>query len=135
MQRIAHITLKFPLVPNATAGKKPAGFSQSGFKMSAVLISSVCQLPRRCLMLLLCIIVSSQWRVNGGGPYCVEFTEGIGRMITDTDGLDYHQDCVRYSSVILIDESGPCQVTNDNSDADVTLKMSLETFNQLYRRG
>jgi len=65
-----------------------------------------------------------------------EFTEGIGRMITDTDGLDARIKIVfDDSSVILIDgKSSPCQVTNDNSDADVTLKMSLETFNQLYRR-
>ena len=65
-----------------------------------------------------------------------EFTEGIGRILSQSDGLDarikLHFD---NAGVILIDAiSAPHRVTNEDSDADVTLRMSLETFNQLYRR-
>jgi putative sterol carrier protein len=63
-----------------------------------------------------------------------EFTEGIGRMITDTDGLDARIKIVfDDSSVILIDgKSVPARL--QTIPMRTTLKMSLETFNQLYRR-
>ena len=65
-----------------------------------------------------------------------EFTTGIDRLIGDVDELDVRIKIVfEDSSVIHIDgQSNPKRVTNDDVDADVTLRMSLTTFNQLYRR-
>ncbi len=65
-----------------------------------------------------------------------EFTEGISRILSGSDGLDARIKLLfDNDGVILIDaKSAPHKVTNDDSDADVTLRMSLETFNQLYRR-
>jgi putative sterol carrier protein len=65
-----------------------------------------------------------------------EFTEGIGRVLAASDGLDARIKLLfDKDGVILIDAtSAPHKVTNEDSDADVTLRMSLETFNQLYRR-
>jgi len=65
-----------------------------------------------------------------------EFTTGIDRLIGEVDELDARIKIVfDDSSIIHIDgKSNPARVTNDDVDADVTLKMSLATFNQLYRR-
>lgn len=65
-----------------------------------------------------------------------EFTTGIDRLIGEMDDIDARIKIVfDDSSIIHIDgKSNPARVTNDDVDADVTLKMSLGTFNQLYRR-
>ena len=65
-----------------------------------------------------------------------EFTNGIGRLVGELEQLEARIKIVfDDSSLIHIDGSShPARVTNEDNEADVTLKMSLETFNQLYRR-
>jgi putative sterol carrier protein len=66
----------------------------------------------------------------------VEFTQGIRERIGENSGLDA---VIKFAfdegGVIFIDgKSVPNVVSNDDLPADVTLKMSLDTMNKLYRK-
>lgn len=66
----------------------------------------------------------------------VEFTEGIRERIGENSGLDA---VIKFAfdegGVIFIDgRSVPNIVSNEDLPADVTLKMSLDTMNKLYRK-
>ena len=65
-----------------------------------------------------------------------EFTEGIRQRVGENANLGAS---IKFAfdegGVILIDgKSVPNLVTNEDSQADVTLKMSLTTMNKLYRK-
>jgi len=65
-----------------------------------------------------------------------EFTTGMGERLGLNSGLDATIKFVlNGGGIIFIDaKSSPNKVTNDDSPADVTLKMSLETLNKLRRK-
>ena len=65
-----------------------------------------------------------------------EFTTGMQNLIGQHSWLDATIKIVfEDDSVIFIDgKSVPHTVTNDDLPADVTLRMSIETLNKLYRR-
>jgi putative sterol carrier protein len=65
-----------------------------------------------------------------------EFTQGIRERIGENSGLDT---VIKFAfdegGVIYIDgKSVPNVVSNEDLPADVTLKMSLDTMNKLYRK-
>jgi putative sterol carrier protein len=65
-----------------------------------------------------------------------EFTEGLRERVGANSGLDA---VIKFAfdegGVIFIDgKSDPNVVSNDDLPAEVTLKMSLETLNKLYRK-
>ena len=65
-----------------------------------------------------------------------EFTEGIRERVGENSGLDA---VIKFAfdegGVIYIDgKSTPNIVSNEDKPADVTLKMSLDTMNKLYRK-
>jgi putative sterol carrier protein len=65
-----------------------------------------------------------------------EFTEGFRQRLGENSGLDA---VIKFAfdegGIIFIDgKSVPNVVSNDDDPADVTLKMSLETLNKLYRK-
>jgi len=65
-----------------------------------------------------------------------EFTEGIRQRVGENSNLGAS---IKFAfdegGVIFIDgKSVPPVVTNEDSPADVTLKMSLNTMNKLYRK-
>jgi len=66
----------------------------------------------------------------------VEFTEGIRERVGENSGLDA---VIKFAfdegGVIFIDgKSVPNVVSNEDLPADVTLKMTLDTMNKLYRK-
>jgi len=66
----------------------------------------------------------------------VEFTEGIRERVGENSGLDA---VIKFAfdegGVIFIDgKSVPNVVSNEDLPAEVTLKMSLDTMNKLYRK-
>ncbi len=65
-----------------------------------------------------------------------EFTDGIRQRLGENSGLGT---AIKFvydeGGVIFIDgKSTPNVVSNEDNPADVTLKMSLETMNKLYRK-
>ena len=65
-----------------------------------------------------------------------EFTVGMRELLGKNSGLDAKIKIVfEDDQIILIDgKSLPNTVTNVDQPSDVTLKMSLQTLNKLYRR-
>lgn len=65
-----------------------------------------------------------------------DFTRGMQKLVSRHSQLDTRiKIVVDDDGVIFIDgRSNPNAVTNDDRDADVTLWMSLNTLNRLYRR-
>ena len=65
-----------------------------------------------------------------------EFTVGMRQILGDNSGLDAKIKIVfEDDQIIYIDgKSSPNNVTNEDQPADVTLRMSLQTLNKLYRR-
>jgi putative sterol carrier protein len=65
-----------------------------------------------------------------------EFTTGMRERLGENSGLDATIKFVfKDGGIIFIDgKSIPNNVTNDDSPADVTLKMSVETLNKLRRK-
>lgn len=65
-----------------------------------------------------------------------DFTEGMQKLVSSHAPLDSRIKIVlENDGIIFIDgKSNPNSVTNDDAEADVTLWMSLETLNKLYRR-
>jgi putative sterol carrier protein len=66
----------------------------------------------------------------------IEFTEGIRGRVGENSGLDT---VIKFAfdegGVIFIDgKSVPNVVSNEDLPAEVTLKMSLDTMNKLYRK-
>ena len=65
-----------------------------------------------------------------------EFTEGIRERVGENSGLDA---VIKFAfdegGVIFIDgKSTPNVVSNEDNPSDVTLKLSLNTMNKLYRK-
>ena len=65
-----------------------------------------------------------------------EFTDGIRERIGEISGIDA---VIKFAfdegGVIFIDgKTTPIVVSNEDNLADVTLKMSLDTMNKLYRK-
>lgn len=65
-----------------------------------------------------------------------EFTNGMSRLLGEQSGLDSTiKLAFEDDRVIFIDgKSTPNAVNNDDQPADVTLRMSLDTLNKIYRR-
>jgi putative sterol carrier protein len=65
-----------------------------------------------------------------------EFTEGLRQRVGENSGLDTSIKFVfDEGGVIFIDgKSVPNAVNNEDSPAEVTLKLSLETMNKLHRK-
>lgn len=65
-----------------------------------------------------------------------DFTRGMQELVSSHAPLDSRiKIVIQDDSVIFIDgTSNPNSVTNEDKEADVTLWMSLETLNKLYRR-
>jgi putative sterol carrier protein len=65
-----------------------------------------------------------------------EFTEGFRQRVGDNSGIG---SIIKFvfdeGGIIFIDaKSTPNVVSNDDNPADVTLKLSLDTMNKLYRK-
>ena len=65
-----------------------------------------------------------------------EFTTGMRRLLGENSGLDATiKIAFEDERIIFIDgRTAPNSVSNDDAPADVTLRMSLETLNRIYRR-
>lgn len=65
-----------------------------------------------------------------------DFTRGMQKLVSDHSQLDTRIKIVlEDEGVIFIDgRSNPNSVSNEDAEADVTLRMSLNTLNRLYRR-
>ena len=65
-----------------------------------------------------------------------EFTQGMQKLLNNHSQLETRIKLVlEDDGVIFIDgSSNPNSVSNEDKEADVTLSMSLDTLNRLYRR-
>ncbi|MBX3280211.1 MAG: SCP2 sterol-binding domain-containing protein [Acidobacteria bacterium] len=65
-----------------------------------------------------------------------EFTHGMNHLLGEQSGLDATiKIAFEDDRVIFIDgKSTPNAVNNEDQPADVTLRLSLETLNKIYRR-
>jgi putative sterol carrier protein len=65
-----------------------------------------------------------------------DFTRGMQKLVSDHSQLETRIKIVlEDEGVIFIDgRSNPNSVSNEDEEADVTLSMSLNTLNRLYRR-